>query len=180
MSKNRIKAPDRITTIPATREEAETLLGSLAKLKHQEASLKAEMDTRLLAVRKVYEDRLAALNDAVENMRQDLEAWAVSNRSEFAGRQSLQMIHGTIGWRVNPPSLTPLRGFTWASCIQRLLDLERMEHIRTKQEVNKESLLAVRDTEDLSRFGLKVEQKEPFYVEPTMTEVADRVVGPAA
>lgn len=172
----RIKVAARPSNPPRNRDEAEVLVGRIADLKHEEQSLKAAMDAELTAVRQRYETRLSALAVEVSDKVKDMEGWAAADRTQWGDRKSVDMLHGVVGWRVNPPSVKPLRGYTWQAVLDRILALGRSEFVRTKEEVNKEALLAAREVEDLRPLYVTVEQEDTFFVEPKLTTVETREV----
>lgn len=176
---SRIKAAAaRRVNPPVSREEAELWVGRAADLKHEEAELKAAMDAEVTAVRHRYEQQLTSVASEMEEVRLGLEAWADGHRAEFGERRSLEMLHGVVGWRLASPSLHPRKGFTLAAVLERLRTLGRTDLIRTKEEVNKEAILAVRETENLAALYVEVRQEDGFYVEPKMTKVEAREVAP--
>jgi phage host-nuclease inhibitor protein Gam len=86
------------------------------------------------------------------------------------------MLSGTIGWRTTPPAVKPAKGFTWQSVLEVLKEQGRTEFVRLKEEINREALLAARDTEDLRPLHVRVEQVDEFFVEPKLTDVSGREV----
>ena len=98
-----------------------------------------------------------------------LQAFAVENQAElFAKKKSLDMAHGTIGFRTGTPKLKTLKGFTWASVLQMVREF-LPGYVRTSEEVAKDKLLADRDEEGMSdkmaKCGITVTQDETFYVD---------------
>ena len=89
--------------------------------------------------------------------------------SVFAKKKSLEMVHGTIGFRTGTPKLKTLKGFTWASAKNLVCEF-LPAFIRTTEEIAKDKLLADRDvegmTEKMAQCGIMVAQDETFYVEP--------------
>ena len=61
------------------------------------------------------------------------------------------------------------KGFTWAAVTNLAKEL-LPQYIRTTEELDKQSLLADRDKEDVAemmpRIGVQVVQEETFFVEP--------------
>jgi phage host-nuclease inhibitor protein Gam len=170
----RIKLTEPKIIVPSTREEAEAVVRSITDLKIQERKLNAEMDGRITEVKKKYEERLSEIKSSMTPRMESIHAWADANPSEFGARRSLEMLHGVIGWRMNPPSLNLMKGFTWPAVVNRLRDLGRLEFIQTKEAPNKEALLAARATAPLKSFYLQVVQKDEFYVEPVLSDTVGR------
>lgn len=129
----------------------------------------AQMNADLARVRERYEPELAALRQTWEDLFARVEAWAQAHPEEFAGRKSIVMVHGTIGYRTGQPTLKPVKGMTW----ERVLDVLRRiapAYVRVKEEPDKQALLTLGE-ENLGTLGLKIEQAERFYVEPNKESV---------
>lgn len=159
----RVKVP--VQPPPATREEMERLVGDICALVIFRDQTVALMNQRLMEIRAEYEVQLA---DAAKNLNQMLaraKAWADAHPEEFGPRKSIEMTHGTVGFRTGQPTLKPLKGWTWA----KILPLLKECYIRTRREPDKEALLAARRDIGAAGFrevGLRIDQAETFFVEP--------------
>lgn len=172
---NRIK--NKILS-PKTREEMEQLVGQIAVLKLVEAEHKAAMDAEIKACRDRYLGALTEINEKLAALLPRAMAWAEANPDDFGKAKSIEMLHGVIGWRTNTPSLKPLSGWTWDRVLEKIRSLPAMlGYIRTKEEVNKQSLLDDRDgigPDGLRNLGVRVVQEDEFFVEPKLTETEAR------
>jgi phage host-nuclease inhibitor protein Gam len=174
MSKERLK---HTVIAPRTREEMEALVGEITTLKIQERTLKARLDAELTAVRESYEGHISDITEALAPKLARAHAWAEAHPEAFTGK-SVEMLHGTIGWRLNTPSLKTLAGWTWDRVLEKLSAIAALAgYVRTKREVNKQALLADRDqigADELRKIGVRVVQEEEFFVEPKITEADTR------
>ena len=69
------------------------------------------------------------------------------------------------------------RKWTWATVLEHLKGLGR--YVRTVEEVDKESIKAAKMSDgELAGMGLRLDQKERFYIEPKADE-GERVTVPA-
>jgi phage host-nuclease inhibitor protein Gam len=176
MSKNRIKIT---APVIRTREEMEALVGQIADLKICEAKTKAAMDKELTAVRRRYEADLALINDALAPKMECARAWAEANPSEFNGAKSIELLHGTIGWRLGNWQAKTLSGWTWDRVLEKLESLggKFRDFVRVKKEVNKAQIIAERENlgpEELRSIGVRITQEEAFFIDPKMTPVETR------
>lgn len=157
------------TTIK-TRDELENVLGEYAAAAIERAKLGATMDAKLNEIRAAYEERFAGLDETLEGLFADLEAWAALHRDEFADRRSLDLLHGTIGFRTGNPAVKPLKGVKWEHVVDQLRAAHLDAWLRAPDpEVNKEAVLAARETlgaDRLAQLGMRVEQTERFFVDP--------------
>ena len=167
-----------------TRTEMETLVREIASLKLNEKTLIAGMDAELNAVRDNYEQRLGAIAQLLAEKTAAARTWAEASPVEFAGRKSIEFVHGAVGFRTGMPKLKArvkldavldaLRSLRWGA-----------KYIRVKEEVNKEQMIAdfgarILGESDLLKAGAEVVREETFYVEPKLTPVESREVAEAA
>lgn len=161
-----------LTLVIRDRAEAETHVNTVAALVNERRATAAEMDEKILNLKKEYELELANLNVQIKVGTDNLEAWALANPEEFGKAKSIEFLAGRIGFRTGTPKLTLLsRAWNWekvTSAVEHLLP----NFIRNKPEVDKEAIIAQREelAEFLPGVGLKVTQGESFFVEPKLTE----------
>ena len=171
-----------------TKEAAEEAFATYAKADAERAKITAEIELKCAQIREKHQDRLSQLQATQDEAFDTLQAYATENQPElFSKKKSLEMVHGTIGFRTGTPKLKTLKGFTWASALQlvkRLLP----GYIRTTGEIAKDRLLAERDAqiakpgeplspgvtlrEVMIDCGITVTQDETFFVEPKKEEGA--------
>lgn len=169
-----------------TKEAAEEAFATYAKADAERAKITAEIELKCAQIREKHQDRLSQLQATQDEAFDTLQAYATENQTElFSKKKSLEMVHGTIGFRTGTPKLKTLKGFTWASAltlVKRLLP----SYVRTSEEIAKDRLLAERDTqvvkpgdplgpgvclrEVMVDCGITVTQDETFFVEPKKEE----------
>lgn len=167
-----------------TREAAEEAFGIYAKTDAQIEKINAEIDLQCAKIREKYQQKLGELACERECAFDTLQAYATENQAElFSKKKSLDMCHGTIGFRTGTPKLKTLKGFTWASALT-LVKKYIPGYVRTSEEIAKDKLLADRELETvefieneitkkripmcdaMAECGIIVAQDETFYVEP--------------
>lgn len=161
----------------ATRDQAEAVLEQIARATIARDRLTAEMELKLTNVRAEYEGRLTALAQELDGAMPILQRWAEEHPDEFGARKSMEMVHGTIGFRTGTPKLKLIPGKTWLRVLESLAGVFP-EYIREKMEVNKEALIADREKlgdDRLRLVGLRVTRDETFFVEPKREEAAATV-----
>ena len=150
-------------------EEMELAFADYARADARIQKINATMDIEMTRIREKYQDELAKLAETKEASFDILQAYAMENREElFSKRKSLETTHGTLGFRTGTPALKTLKGFTWES-VKNLLKEFLPDYVRTKEEADKEKLLADREEEKVAalfpKVGVKVTQDEAFFVE---------------
>ena len=189
--KQEIMARQKKTIISGvSREAADEAFATYAKSDAQIQKIQAEIELQCAKVREKYADKLAVLGDARETAFDVLQSFAMENQAElFVKKKSLEMAHGTIGFRTGTPKLKTLKGFTWASALQLAKKFLPVTYIRQTEEIAKDRLLADREMSEVGVYdtptgdirlvtmkeamavcGIQVVQDETFYVEPKKEE----------
>ncbi|MBQ9163765.1 MAG: host-nuclease inhibitor Gam family protein [Bacteroidaceae bacterium] len=173
-----------------TRESADEAFATYAKSDAQIQKINAEIELQCAKIREKYADRLSVLGAEKENAFDVLQSFATEHQAElFTKKKSLEMAHGTIGFRTGTPKLKTLKGFTWASALQLAKKFLPATYIRQTEDIAKDKLLADRELEDVAVYdtatgdprdvpmkeamavcGIQVVQDETFYVEPKKEE----------
>ena len=153
-----------------TAEQANDAFAQYAKADAQINKINADVELQCAKIREKHADELTRLSDEREQAFDTLQAYAVENQAElFTKKKSLDMAHGTIGFRTGTPKLKTMKGFTWASALNLVREF-LPSFIRTTEEIAKDKLLADRDAEGMgekmAQCGITVTQDETFYVEP--------------
>lgn len=159
-----------------SKDAAEEAFATYAKADAERAKITAEVELKCAQIREKYQERLSQLQSTQEAAFDTLQAFATENQAElFNKKKSLEMVHGTIGFRTGTPKLKTLKGYTWASALQLVKEF-LPGFIRSTEEIAKDKLLADREDEkvaaNLERCGILVAQDETFYVEPKKEEGA--------
>lgn len=157
-----------------TAEQANDAFAQYAKADAQINKINADVELQCAKIREKHADELTRLSDEREQAFDTLQAYAVENQAElFTKKKSLDMAHGTIGFRTGTPKLKTMKGFTWASALNLVREF-LPSFIRTTEEIAKDKLLADRDAEGMgekmAQCGITVTQDETFYVEPKKEE----------
>ncbi|MFB9897834.1 host-nuclease inhibitor Gam family protein [Hallella seregens] len=174
----------KVITTGVSREAADEAFATYAKSDAQLQKINADIELQCAKYREKYAEKIATLSEEREQAFDTLQAFATENQAElFAKKKSLEMAHGTIGFRTGNPKLKTLKGFTWASALELVKTFLPSGYVRTTEEVAKDKLLADRDLEEvtvfdqgngrtatmseaMSKCGIQVVQDETFFVEP--------------
>ena len=141
----------------------------ISKLEVQQGKMNAE----LTAVKEKYEPVIGKLQEERDQHFEMLQAYAEANPELFTDKKSMEFTHGTIGFRTGMPKLNTRKGFKWPAVFE-LVKSSLKKYIRTKEEVDKEGLLADRVAlgDKLKDVGLEVVQDETFFVAPNLEVVS--------
>jgi phage host-nuclease inhibitor protein Gam len=153
-----------------TRSEADAAVSRLVDRQIVADGLQNTMEARLAEIRGMYAEELGALGQEISELLDQVEVWALANPGEFPPKKSLELTHATIGFRTGMPRLKLLGRGSWKKSFEKVrTDPDLSMYIRTSEELNREALIADRETLDpktLANVGLKVVQDETFFVDP--------------
>lgn len=161
-------------------DDLDALILEFGQIEARLAKAEASMNERIQKIREAFKTS----NESDMNKRADLqkviETFCISNKNEFQKIRSRDFTHGSVGFKFNPPKIAQLnRKYSVATSIELLKRVFQMLYIRTKEEINKEALLAdyaakAINDEKLASVGLKVDQDETFYIEPKWELIEDK------
>lgn len=162
-----VKAP----TVQAaqSRDEAELLLADIGASQREVTRIEADMNDELSSIKAKFEEAAKPFNQAIQEKLLALQMWAEANRADLLpkGKKTVQLATGEVQWRNPPPSVR----ITGADAVLEILRLKKLERfIRTKEEINKEAILA--DQEAVAGVkGISITQVEHFVAKPFEAEI---------
>ena len=104
----------------STRDELEAAMNGYAVMHARLRGLGAELDVEIGKLRDRYAGRIAAVTEEIDPVAEAIEEWATLNPGEFAGKKSIDLLSGKVGWRTTPPSVKTLRGVREESAVERV------------------------------------------------------------
>lgn len=132
----------------------------------------AEMNKQMLAIQKRFEEDTREAREQVMAMEKDIELYCNEHRDEFVDSKTINLNFGIVSFRLTPPKLTTLRGFTWDTVLALMKKLKLNEYVKISEGVDKEKLKAeITDAKDLATIGLQLAQSEQFYYEVNETPI---------
>ncbi|HMO62226.1 MAG TPA: host-nuclease inhibitor Gam family protein [Ferruginibacter sp.] len=151
-----------------SREDAEQAMSSFAAAANEVSSIEAKMNQELQEVRERYQDKLNKYNDIKDEQVQVLEVYAYEQKDNWGKRKSMDMLHGTIGFRTGTPKVKFDKGFNSKS-VTAILQEQFPEFVRTVVDMDKEKLIASREDDGFDtickKAHIQVVQEETFFVE---------------
>lgn len=174
MAKPKIKT--LATPAAQSKEETERLIARMGDLQRERSRMQADYGDRAAELKALAESDVAPIDAEIEDIQTRVQGWCEANRNSITQGGKVKFANfatGGVSWRALPPKVT-IRGGEKVLDAARRLGLARF--IRTKEEPNKEAMLAEPDlaaTLDGVSIGSAGEQ---FVVEPFQPEI----VGAAA
>lgn len=168
----KIKTPAAAVPVPQNREDAVSAIARIGHHQRERERLKSEMDEQITTLREKYDRLMEPHVTGIKGLTSGVHTWAEANRDELTQHgkvKTANLMTGELRWRVTPPSckLTRVK-----EALEELKKMALGRFIRTKEEVNKEAILAdqdaVRDCE-----WIQIVQSEDFVIVPFETELEE-------
>jgi phage host-nuclease inhibitor protein Gam len=153
-----------------TTTEAEVMVARIGEVQRQISRLEHDMNDRLNPIKQQFEDAAKPLKAELSTLQQAVQMWAEANKSELLASKikTAKLSTGEVGWRTSTPSVR-ITGLNVV--IERLKQLGLAKFLRTKEEVNKEAILAA-PTEVEHVKGIAIVQSEMFWIKPFGSEIS--------
>jgi len=164
------KKPKLDLLVLASWEQANDALSEIGIAQAKIAETKAQHEQIEQARKAQLAKDIADHEATIERYATGLQAFAVSNRDDLGAKKSRELMNGILGFRVPPPSVSQLGKIKKDVTLTIISQTEYADElIRTKAELNKESVLAKfatgeLDEKKLREFGLRIDQDEEFYI----------------
>ncbi|MCL2162341.1 MAG: host-nuclease inhibitor Gam family protein [Betaproteobacteria bacterium] len=124
-----------------SREETMDAIKTLGDTQRELARLETSINDEIAAITQREKGRVDALKERIDALTTGIHWWCEANRLALCagGGKTANLITGEVSWRQRPPSVS-LRAVDKVLETLKRLGLDRF--IRTKEEVNKEAILA--------------------------------------
>jgi phage host-nuclease inhibitor protein Gam len=150
-------------------EEADQVLRQVAVLKAQVSSSVAAYNQREQERRAKLTVEITPWQEQIAEMEEGLLRFASDRRDDFDKKKSRDLNHGTIGFRMNPPSIKAIKGVTLEAALKLVkASKHAWRFIRQKEEINRDEILTALAAKEISEaeltpLGLCKDQVEEFY-----------------
>lgn len=137
----KIKAP-AAAKVPQSRDECAAQIRKLGDVQRQVERQAAAMNDEIAKVTQLHQPELTRLNEQANALIAAITIWCEANRKALTDEdkvKTVNLVTGEVAWKKNPPSVT-VRGVE--AVLEALKRLRLKQFIRTKEEVNKEAILA--------------------------------------
>jgi len=141
------------------------------------SKVQAKLNEELNKVRSKYQEDITRLQEALEAPAQVLEVFAKEQQNNWGKRKSLELVHCVIGFRTGTPKVVKDKKFTWDAVLELVKKHKALSKlfVRTKEELNKEAILATKDQAILGQLKedayISIDQEECFFVEAKQEEI---------
>ena len=166
------KAPAQTAAVPQSREQVAEAIARIGQHTRDRARIEAAMGDEIAEIKRRFEQDAQPHGDAIRALLAGVQTWCEAHRAELTegGKtKTAAFTSGEVRWRNTPPSVTVRAAETVLTAL-REHGLGRF--IRTKEEVNKEAILA--DPAAVAGIaGIAIKALEEFVVVPFEAELAE-------
>lgn len=171
-TKSRSKAP--AMAAPQSDEEARGLMSMIGAMERRLDAINAGMTEQVDFIRSEAERKADPIRKDLEASKRGLQAWAETHRQRLTDkgkRKFADLGTGKISWRLRPASVL-IRGKE--AVIEACRALGHTKFIRTKEDVNKEAMLAdPKAAAAITGVTIKADV-EDFIIEPVSAAVSQQ------
>jgi hydrogenase maturation factor len=170
-----------IVTVNVTEIEANEALGKFSTADSRVKEINAKLELDITDLRKKQAASLALEEGIKKDTMKIIQAYAVQNKETlFVDKKSLELQHGTIGFRTNPHSVRQFKGVKAETSIELMRKSKVFaDYVVTKTtySIDKEAL--IKDREDkkikgkLADVFLEIDQDEVFFIDPKCETVTE-------
>lgn len=168
-SKKRVRSDSLLISIPDW-DRADGYVRRMGNLQAQIRLLEDEATEQVGRIKSHLKTRTTARQKEILLYQKSIEAFADSHREEFGKARSRKLNHGIVGWRKS--TIMRLKKNT-LDLIKELFTPARQKPLITVKESPDKNALAKLTDDDLAAIKARREEKDVFFVEPDVIEVAE-------
>lgn len=173
---SKTKRTKKVVIEAVTLEQAQEASERYANTSNELAALEAEMNKKLNDIKSDYQDKITELQEAQKAPVEILEIYAKEQKEAWGKKRSLELLHCVIGFRTGTPKVVKDKKFTWDGVLELMKKNKLFKpYVRSKDEINKEAILALKDEKLLSSLKdecfISIDQDDTFFVKAKEEEL---------
>lgn len=158
--------------VPQTRDAVASAIHEIGVASRDIQRIKLDIEDVTANLTKEHQPTIDALNERIANLSTGVQSWCEANRDELTGGNKVKyanLITGEVKWRQNPPSVRVSKA---EQVIEMLKKLGLGRFIRTKEEINKDAIIAEPDSiKGIAGLSLSI-GTETFEIVPFEQDIA--------
>ena len=173
--KTRIKSDAVEHWVPADRDQVNEAIAEIGRHQRERERIQADMNDRMAAIKAEHDAAAKPLGARINELAKGVQLWCEANRTALT-REGKVKFHefatGVVKWRLTP----------WSVAVSKVADVLALlkakglgdAYIRTKEEIDKEALLAARETLDADPIkGITFKQREEIAIVPNESRIEE-------
>lgn len=162
-------------TVPQSKADAMRDIKAIGDVQRELGRIEADINDQIAAITNKAAPKIEVLRERLTELQAGVQTWCEAHRDELCGKgKTANLVTGEVAWRVRPPSVTLPRAKEKLEALIQLLRAKKLtDFIRTKEEINKDAILADKDkVKDIK--GIKVVSGiEDFVITPFEVDVGE-------
>jgi len=142
MATKKLKSKALVVQAPQSSDEVVEHIRVIGDLTRQRTRLAATMNDGIAVLQEQYALEADPINKRIEALQAGVHVWCEANRATITNNNKVKFadfVTGTVKWRAKPPSV----GLRKIEAVIEMLKANGLQRfIRTKEEVNKDAILA--------------------------------------
>lgn len=168
----RVKTAAATHPVPQSRDQVVDAIAEIGRRQRERDRIKAAMNDEIARIKERFEEQGRPHGEAIKAATAGVQTWCEANRAVITDNGKVKTASfgsGDVRWRITPPSVDA-RPVAMVIEVLKARGLDRF--LRTKEEVNKEAILA--DPDAITGVpGLAIKQREEFVIVPFETELEE-------
>ncbi|PHM24612.1 host-nuclease inhibitor Gam family protein [Xenorhabdus ehlersii] len=168
--KMRLKAAAASYT-PQSREQVSADIKKIGDIQRELTRIETEINDEIAVIANRNTPTIEALKAELNILQKGVQIWCEANRNEITNShktKTANLITGEVSWRTRPESVS-IKGVDVVIKALKILKLDRF--IRTKEEINKEAILADKNAVKEIKGISIISGKEDFSIIPFEQEI---------
>ncbi|MEK9154989.1 MAG: host-nuclease inhibitor Gam family protein [Patescibacteria group bacterium] len=156
--------------VPSSLGVVNNLIGQMGSYQLELAHEEVELNKKIKKAMDEAAPAISRYKKAINDILTGLMIYAEKYRREIIADEkckTIKLFNGKMGWHLNPPSVDIRSN---QKVLKRLKELGFTDFIRIKESINKKAILE-RRIEAEAVEGIKIVQKEEFFVKPKKTSI---------
>lgn len=158
--------------VPQTRDQVVEAVAEIGRCQRERARIQAAMNDEIATIKQRFEEEARPHAEKITELSSGVHTWCEAHRDDLTRNgktKTATLPSGEVRWRMRPPSVS-VRGLD--KVLQALKDLKLTRFIRTKEELDKEAVLAEPEAVQHIK-GLTITQGEDFVIVPFETSLEE-------
>lgn len=158
--------------VPQDRDQVNEAIAEIGQLQRERTRIETAMNDAMATIKAQHDVAAKPLGERIVELTRGVHLWCEANREKLTqgGKVKFhEFATGVVKWRLTPWSV----GLSKVNDVLALLKAKGLtQFVRSKEEVDKEALLAVRENAPAIK-GVTFKQKEEFAVVPHESKIEE-------
>lgn len=149
-------------------DEVDASIKKIAELNINKTRLEGEQTLQINEIKKNTAEKAKGIDLKIKELEKDIERFTESHKDEFTDKRNKKLNHGTVSYKIVKR--------VCCSCVNEAIKSLKALNldfcIRTKQELDKERILAEVDENTLLKAGITIKKEDKLRIEPNYEKIA--------